>query len=64
MSSEGIDGGPEYCPACLAIGEKTPRVGTFKCTDRECRVHFYQQGVSSGTETEREMTGSISEGDK
>lgn len=33
----------DKCPSCGVVGEKTPRVGTFKCETRACRVHFYQQ---------------------
>lgn len=50
----------ERCPSCGVVGEKTPRVGTFKCETGACRVHHYQQGsekydaaVSDSSELER-----------
>lgn len=46
----GIEGGPEYCPCCSVVGEKTLRVGTFKCTNSECRVRHYQQGLPQDAE--------------
>lgn len=43
-AEEHISENVTECPGCWDTGEKTGRVGTYKCTTGSCRVHFYQEG--------------------
>lgn len=33
----------DRCPSCGVVGEKSERVGTYKCEVQAYRVHFYQR---------------------